>query len=141
MLIILGPAITEGEPAMNQQSSVSKLVTWRFWPKGVMQAALPAASSREGADKLASWQERVPSLCLLVHLRASQCWVGRHAAGSECSLSLLCLGREMGMWPCRVGAVLPSSACPFQSSYPTALITYVVLLAGLKSNSHSGQFS
>lgn len=92
---------------------------------------------------MASWQERVPSLFLLVPqgVKASQCWVGRHVAGTECSPSLLCLGREMGMWPYRVGALLPSSACLLQSSYPTALITYVLLLAGLKSDSHSGQFS
>lgn len=36
------------------------------------------------------------------------------------------------------GSSVPSSACPFQSSHPTALITYVVLLAGLKSDSDSG---
>jgi len=88
---------------------------------------------------VASWQERVPSLCLLVPLgvKASWCWVGRHVAGTECSLSLLCLGRD-GDVALQGGSSVPSSVCPFQSSHPTALITYVVLLAGLKSDSDSG---
>lgn len=68
MLIILGPAITEGEPAMNQQASglTSDLVVLA---KGEMQAALPAASNREGADKQWPLGKRGSHLC--------SCWYPR----------------------------------------------------------------